>query len=164
MTDQTIKGLADLQKFLDQVPVKVETNIMRGALRAGMKPIAEVAKEKVAVASGLLRDGLKISTKREGGRVYALLRTTGKHSYLANWIEYGVAAHRIFAKNKRWMAFGGLFATGVQHPGIKPASFMRVALDTRNQEAVLAAAEYTKKRLATKHGLDTSEVIIEAEV
>jgi len=51
----------------------------------------------------------------------------------------------------------------VQHPGSRPKPFMRPALDGRAQDAVVAAAQYMKRRLATKNGLDTSSVEIEAE-
>ena len=34
MSSIRVTGLADLQKFLDTLPAKMETNIMRGALRA----------------------------------------------------------------------------------------------------------------------------------
>jgi hypothetical protein len=40
---------------------------------------------------------------------------------------------------------------------------MRPALDGQSSAAVVAAGEYIKKRLATKHGLDTADINIEAE-
>jgi hypothetical protein len=40
---------------------------------------------------------------------------------------------------------------------------MRPALDAQASAAVVAAAEYMKDRLATKHGLDTSDVVIEGD-
>ena len=95
--------------------------------------------------------------------VVAKIKMTGKHAFVAPWLEYGVGAHQIAAKKGGWMAFGGVFAKSVQHPGIQPRPFMRPALDSRAQAAVVAAAEYTKKRLATKHGLDTKDVEIEAQ-
>jgi len=49
------------------------------------------------------------------------------------------------------------------HPGVMPKPFMRPALDAQSGAAVLAVGEYIKKRLATKNGLDTSEINIEVE-
>ena len=46
MSEIRVKGLAELQDFLDKLPQKIETNIMRGALRAGAKPVLEAAKKK----------------------------------------------------------------------------------------------------------------------
>ena len=153
MSETHVKGLADLQKFLD----------MRGALRAGMKPIVAAAKENAAVASGKLRDGLKVYTRIKNGVVTAKLRTTGKHAFIALWIEFGTSAHRIKGKKGGYLAIGGGYYKSVEHPGIKARPFMRPAIDGQAQNAVVAAAEYMKKRLENKHGLDTSDVVIEGE-
>lgn len=163
MSNITVTGLADLQKMLDTLPAKVEANIMRGALRVGMKLIQADAKQHAAVASGLLRDGLKIYTGIKDGRVTARLKVSGKHAYLARWIEYGTAAHRINTKKKAALFIGGIFAKFVDHPGAKAHAFLRHALDARAQDAVVAAGEYIKKRLATKEGLDTADIWIEGE-
>lgn len=161
MSDLThVKGLAELQKFLDELPVKMEKNIMRGALRAGMKPVQAEAKSTVGVVSGELRDGLKISTNAKGGVVTARLRATGIHAFVARWVEFGTAAHLIKAK---LLAFKGRFAKSVDHPGAKPKPFMRPALDNKAQDAVIAAGNYIKNRLATKQGLDTSDIEIGAD-
>ena len=158
-----VKGLSELAKFLDELAPKLQKNIMRQALRAGMKPVQEDAKAHVAVASGLLQKGLKISTRIKGGTITASLKATGKHAYLARWIEFGTAAHRINPKKAKALSIGGGFAEGVDHPGSKAHAFMRPALDARAQDAVIAVAEYIKERLSTKEGLDTSGVLIEGD-
>ena len=163
MADVKVKGLADLNKFLQQLPAKVEQSVLRGALRAGANVVMAEAKANVPVDSGQLRDGLKVSTNSRRGRVTAKVKATGKHAFIAPWLEYGTAAHKITAKKGKGLFFGGLFVKGVQHPGSRPKPFMRPALDGRAQDAVVAAAEYMKRRLATKNGLDTSSVEIEAE-
>ncbi len=163
MSEVRVKGLADLNKFLQQLPAKMEQNVMRGALRAGANVVMAEAKANVPVDSGQLRDGLKVSTSSRRGRVTAKVKATGKHAFIAPWLEYGTAAHKITAKKGKGLFFGGLFVKGVQHPGSRPKPFMRPALDGRAQDAVVAAAQYMKRRLATKNGLDTSSVEIEAE-
>ena len=163
MSEIRVKGLADLNKFLQQLPAKVEQSVLRGALRAGANVVMAEAKANVPVDSGQLRDGLKVSTSSRRGRVTAKVKATGKHAFIAPWLEYGTAAHKITAKKGKGLFFGGLFVKGVQHPGSRPKPFMRPALDGRAQDAVVAAAQYMKRRLATKNGLDTSSVEIEAE-
>jgi len=163
MSDIRVKGLADLNKFLQQLPAKVEQSVLRGALRAGANVVMAEAKANVPVDSGQLRDGLKVSTNSRRGRVTAKVKATGKHAHIAPWLEYGTAAHKITAKKGKGLFFGGLFVKGVQHPGARPKPFLRPALDGRAQDAVVAAAQYMKRRLATKNGLDTSSVEIEAE-
>ena len=163
MSNVHIKGGAELNKFLQQLPAKIEQSVLRGALRAGANVVMAEAKANVPVASGQLRDGLKVSTSSRRGRVTAKVKATGKHAHIAPWLEYGTAAHKIVAKSKKGLFFGGLFVKGVQHPGARPKPFLRPALDGRAQDAVVAAAQYMKRRLATKNGLDTSSVEIEAE-
>lgn len=163
MTETHVKGLAELQKFLDQLPAKLEANVMRSALRAGANIVKAQARQNVPVKTGKLRDGLKVSTSSRRGVVTAKVKATGKHAYVANWIEYGTAAHAITAKKGGFLSFGGIFAKSVQHPGAAPKPFMRPALDSKAQEATIAVGEAIKKRLASKHGLDTSDVEIAAE-
>lgn len=155
-----VKGLSELQAFMDQLTPKLQKNVMRGAMRAGMKPVQEDAKTHAAVASGALRDGLKISTSSKGTVVTASLKATGKHAHIAKWIEIGTAAHQISAKDGGALAFGGGVVQHVDHPGARAHPFMRPALDARAQDAVVASAEYIKDRLATKEGLDTSDIAI----
>lgn len=163
MKDTThVKGLSELDAFLSQLPAKMERNIMRGAMAAAAKPVAQQAKTNVAVKSGKLRDGIKISTRAVRGTVTAKVKTTGKHAYLARWIEYGTAAHFIKPKAAKSLFFAGLMRDGVDHPGSSAKPFLRPALDQRATDAVMAAAQYIKKRL-TKQGIDTADVLIEAE-
>lgn len=163
MSEVHVTGLADLQKFLDTLPVKIEKNIMRGALRRGMNEVKPAAQQGVHSISGLLAAGLKVGTRAKGGTVYATLKATGKHAYLARWVEYGTAAHTITAKDRKGLSFGGVFFQSVQHPGARPKPFLRPALDQQANAAVVAAAEYMKERLATKHGLDTAHITIEGD-
>lgn len=162
MTQVRVKGLSELNKFLQQLPAKVEANILRGALREGAKPVMEAAKANAPVKTGKLRDGIKSRTSLRKGRVTTSIRVTGPHGYLARWFEYGVAAHQITAAKGGWLFFGGKYAKAVNHPGISPRPFMRPALEAQATAAVLGAANYMKKRLATKNGLDTSGVEIGA--
>lgn len=156
-----VTGLKELQAFLDQLPAKVEANIMRAALRQGANVVRDEAKANVPVKSGVLKAGIKVSTKSRRGVVTASIKASGKHGYLANWLEHGVAAHFIKPKTAKSLFFAGLFRDGVDHPGIAPKPFMRPALDSQSQAALLAVGEAIKKRL-TKQGLDASGVDLEA--
>ncbi len=161
-----VKGLKELQAFLDQLPAKMEANIMRSALRAGAKVVLEEAKANLtangSVVSGKLRDGLKVSTRSRRGVVTATVKTTGKHGFLANWIEHGVVAHFIKPKSAKSLFFAGIFLDVVDHPGFAEKPFMRPALDSQASQALLAVGEAIKKRL-TKQGLDASGVDLEIE-
>lgn len=158
-----VKGLDELQKFLDQLPAKMEKNIMRGALRAGANVVKDEAKKNLtqnqSVVTGLIRDGIKVSTRYRRGKVTAAIKATGDHDYIAHWLEYGVAAHSLRKKAK--LKSGKYQGTGTLHPGFKEKPFMRPALDGRASAALVAVGEHIKKRL-TKQGIDTADVEIEA--
>lgn len=179
MSEITVRGLSELQAFLDQLPAKIERNVLRGALRAGAKPVLEAAKAKAPVAppsaknervyglrEGALRESLRISVKVRGGKVTASVKAGGGKKgdvYYARFVEYGTRPHTIKARDGGALSFGGGFLRSVEHPGARPRPFLRPALDTRAADAVVAAGEYIKNRLATKHGLDTADIIIEVE-
>lgn len=172
MADIYVKGFSDLQKFLDTLVPRVEANIIRGALRAGAKPILEAARQNAPVGptnfenitlyggyTGALRDSIRISGRIDSrnGKVTASVKAggitkRGADVFYAHMVEFGTRPH----------ALSG-FKREKNHPGTNPRPFMRPALDAQAGAAVAAAGEYIKKRLATKHGLDTSEINIELE-
>jgi HK97 gp10 family phage protein len=184
MAATTIKvtGLSDLQALLDTLPPKLELNVMRGALRAGGKLIMQEAVANVPVGptssgnadkyggyAGALRDSIHLGTKIS--RPYVMARVvvggktkTGADVWYAHIIEFtGAVPHTISAKGKAALSIGGLLYQSVQHPGMKAHPFLRPALDSKGRDAVIAAAEYMKTRLATKEGLDTAAILIAGE-
>lgn len=159
-----IKGLDKLNEFLQQLPVKMEKNVMRGSLRAGMKVVLPVAKSNIHSVSGELAKGLKLSTNSKGGKVTSSIKAKGEHGYVARWVEYGTKPHLITAKKGGGLQLpDGRVLSSVWHKGARPKPFLRPSLDQQASAAVVAAAEYMKARLESKHGLDTADITIEAE-
>lgn len=152
--DSNISGGRELDAFLQTLSAKVEKNIMRGAMRAGANVFKDAAKENLqsngSVDSGLLLKGLKVSGRAKGGQVSASLKITGRHSYLARWIEYGVAAHSIKKGAKR---ASGIPEGSTPHPGFREKPFMRQALDEKTAASIDAVTAYVRKRL-TKEGIN----------
>jgi len=138
MAEVNVRGLQDLKRILEAFPVKVEKNIMRGAVRAGAKLVQQEAKSNARVLSGQMRNGIKIGTNSRGGKVTATVRARGPHGYLALFHEYGTVKMRA-------------------HP------FMRPALDSQANSAVVAAGNYIKSRLSTKFGLETPYITVEGD-
>lgn len=161
--EEHVTGLADLQKFLDQLAPTMEAKYMRGALRAGMKVVRPVAQGMIHSVSGMLARGLKIGSRLKGHVVTAYMRATGEHASVAIWLEYGTAAHVISGRVSGWLAFSGVFRKRVEHPGFRARPFMRPALDTQASAAVVAVGNYLKRVLATKQGFLTGSIEIEAE-
>lgn len=143
-----VSGLSELDRLLKELPAKIEGNIMRGAVRAGAKVMEARAKELVPVDDGDLRDSIKVSTKSKRGRVSATVRAGGKKAFYAHMVEFGTARHFIKPRKRKSLFFAGLAREVVDHPGASPKPFMRPALDSGQAEAVNAAADYIRKRLA----------------
>lgn len=186
-----VKGLKELNQFLQQLPAKVEQNVLRGALRAGAMPIRAEAQRRLmmnrSVMSGRLLDSVRVSVRARRGRVTARVVAKGKMNE-AFWVEYGTAPHFIEVRSEarparntrrgrrtysirtinRMVKRGSLVigqnfvGQSVMHPGARAKPFMRPALDTRARDAVMEAAKYIRRRLAMKHGLTrASEVKLE---
>lgn len=177
-----VKGLDLLQKELNNLPAKMEKNVMRGALRAGANAVRNQAKLNAPVGkpsgegsriykghAGALRDSIRVTTKAKGFGVTASVvaggknKKTGADTFYAHMVEYGTAPHIIKAKSGRKLSFGGGFASSISHPGAAPRPFMRPALDSKHKAAVLAVGNYIKKRLSTKHGINTAHINLEGD-
>lgn len=172
-----MEGLADLHRLLQDLPAKIEANVMRGALRAGANVIADEAKRNVSVKNGDLRDSIRVSARLKDGSVIARI-TAGQSKRLAgvfyaHFVEYGTVAHwisvdekarpeRLTRRGKRKyslrtlnrmakrgsLVIGGNFVgESLEHPGARAKPFMRPAFDAKSQAAVEAVAEYIRNRL-----------------
>lgn len=154
-----IEGMKQLHDALTQLPVKLQKNVMRGALRTGAKIIEADARQRIPVGQpsaknvrlyggyeGALLDSLRVSAGiRRDGTVTASVKTGGKNKkgadvYYALWVEYGVSAH--------------LIKPNVMHPGFPPIPFMRPAMDAKAYQAAHAVADYIRERF-TKLGIET---------
>lgn len=155
MTEIKIEGLADLQALLDALPAKIEGRIVRGALRAGAKVVADEAKRRCPVGTdvpkgetpGSLRDSIHVSMRSKQGRITATIKAGGEKAYYAHMVEYGTARHWIKPRNRKSLFIAGLFKEAIEHPGAKKHPFMRPAIDSKAVEALQAVADYMKARI-----------------
>lgn len=162
-----VDGLSALEKALNELPEKIERNIIRSALRAGLKSIKAEAEARVPVRSGELRKSIKIKAKLIKGRPVAAVTAGNKQAWYAHLVEFGTGGfyegtgksvggpYVIKAKTKR-----GLFIPGgahpvmsVTHPGSKAQPFMRPAFDAGNRAAIDGFAQKVRQRL-TKEGIN----------
>lgn len=146
-----IKGGKELYDALQQLPAKIERNVMRGAIRAGALVIQEEAKRLVPVKSGALRESIRVSVRAIRGKVFATIRAgsnKGKDAaFYAHFVEFGTAAHEERPQGAKSLFFAGVFSEVVKHPGATPKPFMRPALDAKAQSAIDAVADYVRERL-----------------
>ncbi len=160
MLDVKIKGLAELEKALQQLPDKLERNILRGALRQGALVIAAKAKELAPVRTGKLRNSIRVSSRIKKGIPVVVVKAGGRKKgepFYAHMVEFGTAGHEIRPAGAKSLFIAGLMREIVHHPGAQKTPFMRPAFDASVAAATLAFAEHLKKRL-TKAGIETPEV------
>lgn len=140
-------GFKELDELLKTLPAKVEQNILRGALRAGQKPILDRARLEINSRSGDLSRSLRIRTKSKKGEVTATLVAGDKKAFYAHMVEFGTAQHFIKPKTAKSLFFAGINREVIDHPGAIAHPFMRTAADTESDNAVKVFGEYVKKRL-----------------
>jgi HK97 gp10 family phage protein len=163
MLDFKLKGMAELQRMLSELPGNIERNIVRSALRQAAMVIEADAKQRVPVSTGRLRDSIHASVRIRRGKPTATIKAGGGGkggAWYAHLVEFGAAAHVIKPKKAKALIVVGKVREGVHHPGAKKTPFMRPAMDASAQAAVLAFANQVRKRL-TKRGLEAPDVSIE---
>lgn len=147
MADETIGGGRELDAFLQQLPVKVEKNILRAAMRAGGNVFKRGAKQRVPVDEGDLQRSIRITTRTKKGTVYAYVKAGGRRAPHAHLVEFGTKAHKIVAKKDGALAFGAQVVSEVDHPGAKPHPFMRPTFDGEAVSAIAATGAKIRERL-----------------
>ncbi len=161
MADIEIKGLAELQKALDELPAKIERNVLRGGLRAGSNVIAEEARRlcpeapptmasvkhggRIGDLKRSIRVSMRVSSKT--GTVRARVKAGNKKAFYAHMVERGTARHWIKPKNRKSLFFAGLAREVIDHPGARPKPFLRPAFDAKARAAIEAMADYIRARL-----------------
>lgn len=163
-----ILGGKALAKALSELPLKIERNIMRSALRAGASVIAAEARRNVPTDTQELKRSIRTSSNSKRGMVEANAvvgmtkrdKVTGnkvRKGWYATFVEFGTAPHLIRAgKNKPVLSFrdrNGVWhrALEVNHTGAKAKPFMRPAFDTKGEEAVKAVADRIRERLTDQN-------------
>jgi HK97 gp10 family phage protein len=180
MANAPVKGLEAFNRTMDEFPDKFLRNVARGGFRAGMKPVLETSQQNAPVLTGALRDSLHIRTDVSGTEVVGMVRT---RDWRAKFAEFGTRPHLISVReeekpvnwrrssrlgrlvrvsmttiNRIALKIGNRFVgRTVNHPGAQARPFLRPALDSRAQDALAAASEYMRNRLATREGLDTPD-------
>ena len=155
MADQSIFGGRELDDFLQQLPVKVEKNILRAALRAGANEFKEEVRQNLSstgsVETAALYKSVRVTSRVKRGRVTASLKVGNHNAWYGHLIEFGVKAHGIKKGADRE---SGKLQEGKLHPGFPERPFIRPAADSRAGRAVAAVGQKIRERL-TKEGINT---------
>jgi len=166
--DVHVQGLAELQAALDTLSAKIQTNIMRGALRSGAKVMRDHAraiapqegseafskyKTTLGWTPGELQRSIRLSAKISGDQVVASVKAGNKKAFYVHMVEGGTVDHWIRPKNGKSLFFAGVFSTAIHHPGARKNPFMRITMDSQAQAAVEQVGNYIRNRL-TKDGIE----------
>lgn len=159
-----IKGLAELHKTLQELPAKIERNVLRGGLRAGAKVMEAEAERlcpeglptldsvKRGARIGELKRSIRVTLRASRGTVRATVKAGNKVAWYAHLVEFGTARHWIKPKSRKSLFIAGLFKEVIDHPGARPKPFMRPAFDGKWRQAIDAMADYIRTRLPKEIG------------
>jgi HK97 gp10 family phage protein len=155
-----ISGLSELQKMLDELPAKIEANIMRGALRQGANIYRDRARANAPVGkTGKLKKSIKVKTTLRKGKAVSQIVAGGGDAWYAKFVEFGTASfyegtgrtvgapYEISPKNRKAMKFGNVFTESAVHQGVRPMAFMRKAFDGGTTEVIDDVATYIRMRI-----------------
>lgn len=170
---ETVTGGAELDRFLQGLPVNLEKNVLRAGMRAGAAVLKPEVQARIPVDHGDLRASVRITSRARRGSVSASVKIGNRKVYYAAMVEYGTRAHviavddqdrRINRRTGRQVSIStvnrhlrlGLRLVGpsVQHPGAQPHPYARPAAEAGFTAAVAAVKAKVRERL-TPHGLVT---------
>lgn len=148
-----VLGLRELERALQQLPAKLQKNVLRGAMRAGGRVFVVEARQLVPTDHGDLRRSIRTSVRIVNGRVTATVKAGGKGAWYGHLVEFGHwKTHTSFqTKDGRWLSGPKLEVP----TWIGPQPFMRPSFDSKAPAAIEAIADYLRKRL-TKEGVDVA--------
>lgn len=159
-----IRGLAELHKTLQELPAKIERNVLRGGLRAGAKVMEAEASRlcpeglptmdsvKRGARQGELKRSIRVTMRASKSAVRAQIKAGNKVAWYAHLVEFGTARHWIKPKSRKSLFVAGLFKEVIDHPGARPKPFMRPAFDSKWRQAIDAMADYIRARLPKEIG------------
>jgi len=169
-----VKGLADLDAYLQLVPKRMQKQGVRQGLTAAAAPVRDEARARAPKKSGKMAKAIKSGSPRQNqdGTFSISIRLDGEHAFLGAFFEFGVTAHLIArtgagqgkvairkaaeGKGKistKPMKIGDRYVSGIiQHPGIAAHPFLRPALDAKADESIQAYAGKIRDFLQGKTG------------
>lgn len=182
-TDTALSGGRELDQLLQTLPVKMERNILRAALRAGGVILRKEARERVPTDQGDLLRSIRITSRVQRGQVQIGVKAGNSVAYYAHMVEYGTRPHYVEVSdvdrgpgrgrgrrgtagrqetlasirtvNRRVLQIGANFiGPSVHHPGARAKPFMRPAVDAGFIPAVEAIQAKIRERL-TEQGINS---------
>lgn len=132
-----VKGLKELNKILEQLPIKLQKRAVRKALRAGSRPIIQKARSLAPVDTGALKKSIIYAQRRDP--------TRGAIGFLKSSVA-GKGKQNTGSEKKRVPSkYAHLVEFGTSRAPAQP--FMRPALDSAGNDAIKKITEVLIKEV-----------------
>lgn len=139
-----VTGGGTIARMLGDMPDKLRTGTIKRAAGSAAKVMAEEAALIAPREGGKpdMADTIGVSVSAPRGTVTARVRLKGPHSFLGQFMEFGVAPHLITSRTGKPLKVGDNLVEGpIYHPGHAPRAFLRPAFDTKAQAAIARFGE-----------------------
>lgn len=180
--DKFLKELpVKFERNIKRAGLRQAGNVYKEAAKNGIKSISGDLARSVRVTSRINKKKGTIDAAVKAG-----VSRKHKNAFTAPFVEFGTKPHFIKVQesekqinyrlsrkrgtvvreslttiNRNSLKIGSKFVgPTVSHPGSDPHPFMRPAFDSKSQEAIKAFGEHVKKKLRTKHGINTKDISI----
>lgn len=148
-----VKGLSQVLADLRKLPEKIERNVVRGALRAGVRVFGAELGRRIPIRTGALAKSVKIrASNKKKMQPKVILSVGNQRAWYAHILERGAKAHDIRARAGFALNVGGVPRAWVRHPGIKPRYFLRDTFYAADDKAVEAFKIFLDKRMPRELG------------
>ena len=144
--EERVLGLQEVNKKLEQIPVKLQKKLIRQALRKGVNIFRDAARQVVPKKTGKLRRAIKsASAKSSKDQIGMKVGIDYKIARYGTVVEFGSRPHEIKAKKGKLLSNkSDIFGRSVKHPGQKPSLFMKSAYEGASGKAIKAFEDEMK--------------------
>lgn len=132
-----VHGLREIRDNLLTLNQRVQNKIGRKATREGSNHIRRLIREEAPKRTGALRRSVRVKVDRiQGNKGFIGSIYVGREAWYARMVEFGVHPYKIDPVTKKALKFGGVFASSIDHPGIRANPFMQRAAQRSRQEVI----------------------------
>lgn len=132
--DIKLEGARELDRKLRELPRKLQRKVIRQALRAGMRPIHEAAKQNAPVATGLLKQSIKLRAMKRNRRGVIGVKIETEGGNFKGETFYGAFQEFGYRRGKRSLGNNRKFIPG-KH-------YMQRAAEDKKEQAVAIVSEH----------------------
>ncbi len=131
----------DLLKALKQFPQNIQKNVIKGAVRAGCKPIVQEAKKNVPKETGNLKKSIGVVARRSKDKSKIKFAVTPRRHKKLPKIPY--------KELKKKGKLGGYYAHMIEFgtSTIPAQPFMRPAFENQDNQSIEEVKKYMAKRI-----------------